>query len=294
MLDTPEPDLAYLFKHVVTQEVAYSLLLYAQRRQLHRAVAEWYEQTQADDLSALYPLLAYHWGRAEEPTKTLAYLELAGEQALRAGAYQEAVDFLTDAASLAESRPARPRGAATGPLAPPARRRLHGAGPTAREPPARRPCGGPAGLAGAATPLRLLGDLASRRCSKASTGYGRGGSSRRPSRPHGALEAARAYERLAIPQLLRERQRAGRQCRAPSGQPGRAGWAIAGAGARLRVDERGRGCRPAPRPGQEAMPRGRARSPAKLMIFPRLPSCWSRPAPMTSAWGTGRRRGRAS
>jgi class 3 adenylate cyclase/tetratricopeptide (TPR) repeat protein len=103
MLDTPEPDLAYLFKHVVTQEVAYGLLLYAQRRQLHRAVAEWYEQTQADDLASLSPLLAHHWGRAEEPTRTLNYLELAGEQALRAGAYQEAVDFLTDAASLAET-----------------------------------------------------------------------------------------------------------------------------------------------------------------------------------------------
>jgi hypothetical protein len=56
-LDTPAPDLAYLFKHVVTQEVAYGLLLSAQRRQLHRAVAEWYEQTQADDLASLYPPL---------------------------------------------------------------------------------------------------------------------------------------------------------------------------------------------------------------------------------------------
>jgi hypothetical protein len=68
VLDTPEPDLAYLFRHVVIQEVAYGLLLSAQRRQLHRAVGEWYEQTQAEDLSSLYPLLAYHWGRAEEPT----------------------------------------------------------------------------------------------------------------------------------------------------------------------------------------------------------------------------------
>jgi class 3 adenylate cyclase/tetratricopeptide (TPR) repeat protein len=101
VLDTPEPELAYLFKHVVTQEVAYSLLLYAQRRRLHRDVAEWYERTQAEDLASLYPLLAYHWGRAEEPVKTLTYLELAGEQALRVGAYQEAVDVLTEAMSLA-------------------------------------------------------------------------------------------------------------------------------------------------------------------------------------------------
>jgi tetratricopeptide (TPR) repeat protein len=103
VLETPAPDLAYLFKHVVTQDVAYSLLLSAQRRQLHRAVAEWYEQTQAEDLASLYPLLAYHWGRAEEPTKTLTYLALAGEEALRLGAYQEAVDLLTEALSRSEA-----------------------------------------------------------------------------------------------------------------------------------------------------------------------------------------------
>jgi class 3 adenylate cyclase/tetratricopeptide (TPR) repeat protein len=103
VLETPEPDLSYLFKHVVTQEVAYGLLLYAQRRQLHHAVAEWYERSEGDDLPPLYPLLAYHWGRAEEPTKTLAYVELAGEQALRAGAYQEAVNFFTQALSLARA-----------------------------------------------------------------------------------------------------------------------------------------------------------------------------------------------
>jgi class 3 adenylate cyclase/tetratricopeptide (TPR) repeat protein len=107
MLDSPEPDLTYLFKHVVTQEVAYSRLLYGQRRQLHRAVAEWYERSQADDPSALYPLLAYHWSRADEPARTIWYLELAGEQALRAGAFQEVVDFLTEALTLAERlRPA--------------------------------------------------------------------------------------------------------------------------------------------------------------------------------------------
>src|SRR4029450_14024285 len=41
--------------------------------------------------------------RPGDPPKTPNSLEIAGEQALRAGAYQEAVDFLTDAASLAET-----------------------------------------------------------------------------------------------------------------------------------------------------------------------------------------------
>jgi tetratricopeptide (TPR) repeat protein len=199
VLDTPEPDLAYLFKHVVTQEVAYSLLLYAQRRQLHRAVAEWYEQSQADDLPPLYPLLAYHWSRAEEPTRTLAYLELAGEQALRVGAYQEAVDFLTQALSLAED---------SQPVPEPLRqarwdRQLgdayEGLG---RLPESRQHAERAVALLGwpvPATRLGSLGDLAGQALRQSSrriwprrllrgtrTGLG------------AALEAARAYERLAI------------------------------------------------------------------------------------------------
>ncbi|HMA36909.1 MAG TPA: adenylate/guanylate cyclase domain-containing protein, partial [Chloroflexia bacterium] len=95
-LDTPEPELTYLFKHIITQEVAYDLMLFAQRRQLHQAVAEWYERTGAGS-ELLYPLLAHHWGKAQDPAKTLAYLEQAGRHALRSGAYQEAVRFFTEA-----------------------------------------------------------------------------------------------------------------------------------------------------------------------------------------------------
>ncbi|HEY3066629.1 MAG TPA: hypothetical protein VGL09_12605, partial [Methylomirabilota bacterium] len=95
--EKPEPDLAYLFKHVITQETAYSLLPFAQRRELHRTVAGWIERREGDDLAPFYPLLAYHWGRAEDRGKTIDYLELAGEQALRQSAYQEAVGFFTEA-----------------------------------------------------------------------------------------------------------------------------------------------------------------------------------------------------
>ena len=75
-------------------------MLFSQRRQLHRAVAEWYERTYAEDLEPFYPLLAHHWGRAEEPTQAVVYLEKAGENALHMGAYQEAVRFLSDAVAL--------------------------------------------------------------------------------------------------------------------------------------------------------------------------------------------------
>jgi class 3 adenylate cyclase/tetratricopeptide (TPR) repeat protein len=104
-LETPEPDLAYIFKHVITQEVAYGLLPFAHRRRLHALVAQWLERTQAGDLAPYYPLLAHHWGRAEDTPKTIGYLEQAGAQALRGGAYQEAAGYFAEALRLDGAAP---------------------------------------------------------------------------------------------------------------------------------------------------------------------------------------------
>ncbi|MCC7118734.1 MAG: AAA family ATPase [Anaerolineales bacterium] len=92
-LNSPEADVSYLFKHIITQEVAYNLLLFSQRRSLHRAMAEWYEGAFVQNLSAYYPALAHHWNQADVPNKALDYLEKAGEAALHNGAYREAVQF---------------------------------------------------------------------------------------------------------------------------------------------------------------------------------------------------------
>ena len=92
-LETPEPDLAHSFKHTITLEVVYNLMLAAQRQDLHRAAAEWYERHHADDLAPFYALLAHHWGEAEVGSRAVAYLEKAGEQALRSHANEEAIGF---------------------------------------------------------------------------------------------------------------------------------------------------------------------------------------------------------
>ena len=96
-LETPEPDISYIFKHIITQEVAYNLLLFAQRRELHRTVAQWFEQARVEDLSSYYPLLVHHWRKAENPQKTIEYLAKAGEQAAGLGANQEVIQFLSEA-----------------------------------------------------------------------------------------------------------------------------------------------------------------------------------------------------
>jgi len=96
-----ESDVAYLFRHQITRDVAYELLTMKQRRHLHRAVAEWHERTYSEaDLAPHFALLAHHWARAEDADKAVSYLVRAGQQALRSGAFREALLFLTDAISV--------------------------------------------------------------------------------------------------------------------------------------------------------------------------------------------------
>ncbi|MBB3108888.1 class 3 adenylate cyclase/tetratricopeptide (TPR) repeat protein [Paenibacillus phyllosphaerae] len=90
-----EAELTYLFKHVITQEVSYNMLLHSQRKQLHLALAEWYEN-HVYDLSPHYSLLAYHWSKAEHPGKSAYYLEKAGMAAQRTGAYREAARLFSE------------------------------------------------------------------------------------------------------------------------------------------------------------------------------------------------------
>jgi class 3 adenylate cyclase/tetratricopeptide (TPR) repeat protein len=110
IVESEAPDLAYIFKHAVTQEVAYNLMLFSQRRLLHQAVAEWLEKTYEKNLEAHYTLLAHHWSQAAETTevprddhtlhKAIEYLEKAGEQAVQNYANQEAVQFFGQALEL--------------------------------------------------------------------------------------------------------------------------------------------------------------------------------------------------
>jgi len=117
VLDSPEPDLSYLFKHVIIQESAYNLMLLSQRRQLHRSVAEWYEGSGGGDLA----LLAHHWRLAEVPDKAVHYLERAGADALREGAYAEALRFFTALLELDDEGPGPPAAIGRRPGTPEAR-----------------------------------------------------------------------------------------------------------------------------------------------------------------------------
>ena len=96
------PDEPCLFSHAVIQDVAYQLLPFKQRCELHRRSAVWLEKKGEGNLDALSPLLAHHWERAEIADKAIEYLARAGERALlRDFANREAADFLTRLLALA-------------------------------------------------------------------------------------------------------------------------------------------------------------------------------------------------
>ena len=88
-LDTPEPELAYLFKHLVTQEVTYESLPYATRAGLHEQLARWLEATQPPPVE----LLAFHYGRSANLGKKREYWLKAGESAQAAFANDAALDY---------------------------------------------------------------------------------------------------------------------------------------------------------------------------------------------------------
>jgi len=96
-LEIPEPILAYVFKHIITREVTYESLLFAQRRMLHEAVAQWHERTYIDNLSPHYTTLAYHYERTENHPKQLEYFAKAGQQAAQEYANDAARGFFTKA-----------------------------------------------------------------------------------------------------------------------------------------------------------------------------------------------------
>ncbi len=95
-----EPELTYIFKHLITHNVAYETLLFGQRAEIHCAVAAWYERSYTGRLEPFYPLLAYHYRLANDQEREARYARLAGEQAAALCAHEDALIYLSRALQL--------------------------------------------------------------------------------------------------------------------------------------------------------------------------------------------------
>jgi class 3 adenylate cyclase/tetratricopeptide (TPR) repeat protein len=95
------PELAYMFKHALTHEVAYNSLLMQRRKELHRLIGLAIEELYADRLAEHYEILAYHFSKGEEWGKALEYLLKAAEKAAKAFATREALGLYDQALEVA-------------------------------------------------------------------------------------------------------------------------------------------------------------------------------------------------
>jgi predicted ATPase len=71
-------DIEYIFKHALTQEVAYNSILLERRKQLHEEVARAIEGLYPASLDDHLADLAHHYSRSANQAKAVEYLRLAG------------------------------------------------------------------------------------------------------------------------------------------------------------------------------------------------------------------------
>ncbi len=97
------PQSTYIFKHALTQEVAYESLLKQRRREIHDRIAITVEDVYADRLEEYYEMLAHHYERSGNAAKAIDYLMLAGEKSNRHYSVQTANEFYQKAVDLMRS-----------------------------------------------------------------------------------------------------------------------------------------------------------------------------------------------
>ena len=93
-------ELEYLFKHALAQEAAYESILHQKRKDLHLQVARSIEKVFDERLHEFYGMLALHYIKGGDDEKAAYYLIKAGEEAMKASASSEALNYYEEGLKL--------------------------------------------------------------------------------------------------------------------------------------------------------------------------------------------------
>ncbi len=93
LLSKTNPEREYLFKHMLTHEVAYASLAVATRTMLHEQVGTLIEQLYPNDIDSWVDTLTYHYGQSNNIEKQRIYLRRAGCAAQAAHAHDTAITY---------------------------------------------------------------------------------------------------------------------------------------------------------------------------------------------------------
>jgi len=99
------PQSTYIFKHALTQEVAYNSLLLKRRKEIHAQIGGVIEALYPDRLEEHYELLAFHYGRSANADKAVKYLDMANQKAAKVHAMEEAKAYFDEAMALLDALP---------------------------------------------------------------------------------------------------------------------------------------------------------------------------------------------
>jgi class 3 adenylate cyclase/tetratricopeptide (TPR) repeat protein len=93
-------DVAYVFKHALSQQVAYGSALLERRRVLHERIARFLEAQFTETVETQPELIAHHYTEAGLGAQAIPYWQRAGERALQRSANTEAISHLTKGLEL--------------------------------------------------------------------------------------------------------------------------------------------------------------------------------------------------
>jgi class 3 adenylate cyclase/tetratricopeptide (TPR) repeat protein len=99
-----QPELEYMFKHPLTQEVVYNGLLKKERQEIHEQIALVMEQLFQERLPEFYETLAFHYLRGRSTVKAVKYLMLSGRKSLTRYAVEEADQYFREAFDILKSK----------------------------------------------------------------------------------------------------------------------------------------------------------------------------------------------
>ena len=99
-----QPDLEYIFKHALTQEVVYNGLLKKERQAIHERIGLVMEHLFKDKLPEYYETLAYHFQQGLSRPKAFDYLIKSGIKSLKRYSLDEAHRYFQEAYDILSSQ----------------------------------------------------------------------------------------------------------------------------------------------------------------------------------------------
>jgi class 3 adenylate cyclase/tetratricopeptide (TPR) repeat protein len=102
-----QPDMEYVFKSALTQEVVYNGLLKKERQAIHERIALVMEQLFCNRIPEFYETLAFHFKQGHSTLKAVHYLIRSGEKSLGRYAVEESHKYFKEAFDLLNDKPER-------------------------------------------------------------------------------------------------------------------------------------------------------------------------------------------